>query len=170
MLAARAPVPPKYTIDWFVDSDGDAPVHRWLVETLSDEARELVGAALLEVLQAEGPGVCGTRFGRQLGGGVFEFRLDGDPQPWIDEARKRRGKGPKTSGAKGAQVQYRIFCHPHGDKLLLLLGAYDKGQDVAKKRQQEEIKVARARLKNWEQRQRVEAKAAKRATAPRAKK
>jgi hypothetical protein len=49
--------------------------------------------------------------------------------------------------------------HAHGDKLILLLGAYDKGQDVSKKRQQEEIRTAKARLKMWEQQQRDKARA-----------
>jgi hypothetical protein len=153
-------VAPNYKIEWYQDSGGDAPVHRWLTEELSDEARGLVGAAILEILQADGPDVCGTRFGRQLGEGVFEFRLDGDPQPWIDAARRRRGKVPKGLGLRGgAKVQYRLFCHAHGDKLILLLGAYDKGQDVSKKRQQEEIRTAKARLKMWEQQQRDKARA-----------
>ena len=152
---ARILVSPKYKIEWYQTAAGDAPVHRWLTQDLSEEARELVGAAVLEILQADGPDVCGSRFGRQLGDGVFEFRLDGDPQPWIDEARIRRGKVPKGQGVKGAKVQYRIFCHAHGDKIILLLGAYDKGQDVSKKRQREEIAIAKVRLKDWEQRRRV---------------
>jgi hypothetical protein len=152
-------VSPKYKIEWYQDAGGDAPVHRWLTEELSDEARELVGAAILEILQADGPDVCGTRFGRQLGDGVFEFRLDGDPQPWIDAARRRRGKKPKGQGLRGEEIQYRLFCHAHGDRLILLLGAYDKGQDVSKKRQQEEIGNAKGRLRIWEQLQRDRSKA-----------
>ena len=78
----------------------------------------------------------------------------------------RAGFEPATRGLTGRAPLWWLLRLT----LLLLLGAYDKGQDVAKKRQQEEIKVARARLKDWEQRQRVEAKAAKRAPAPRPKK
>ena len=59
-----------------------------------DLAAEMVEAGAVDILQADGPEVCGTRFGRQLGEGLFEFRLDGDPQAWIDEARARRGKSP----------------------------------------------------------------------------
>ena len=58
------------------------------------------------------------------------------------------------TGVKGVQVQYRIFCHAHGDKIILLLGAYDKGQDVSKKRQQQEIALAKDRLKDWTTRRR----------------
>ena len=64
---------PKYKIEWYQDAGGDAPVHRWLTEELSDEARGLVGAAILEILQADGPDVCGTRFGRQLARAFSNF-------------------------------------------------------------------------------------------------
>ena len=158
---------PRFTIEWYQDARGDAPVHRWLTEELSDEARELVGAAIPEILQADGPDVCGTRFGRQLGDGVFEFRLDGDPQPWIDAARRRRGKKPAGERLESERIQYRLFCHAHGDRLILLLGAYDKGEDVSKKRQQDEIATAKARLKMWAQQQRLKSKAAHRAPASR---
>src|SRR4051812_19077206 len=128
-------MPHKHKLDWYRTEGGDAPVHRWLTEELSEEACELIGAAMLEILQAEGSNVCGTRFGRQLGDGVFEFRLDGDPQAWIDQARAKRGTLPAGRGVSGAKVQYRVFCHAHGDRIILLLGAYDKGQDVSAKRQ-----------------------------------
>lgn len=160
---------PRYKIEWYQTVTGDAPVHRWLTQELSEEACELLGAALLEILQADGPDVCETRFGRQLGDGVFEFRLDGDPQPWIDEARIRRGKLPKGPGKKGTKVQYRIFCHAHGDKMILLLGAYDKGQDVSKKRQGEEIAIAKARLRDWK-RQRMKLRTARKPPSARGRK
>ena len=140
----------KYQIEWYREGD-DAPVYRWLTEELSEQACALVGAAILEILQADGPNVCETRFGRQLGKGIFEFRLDGDPQPWIDEARKRRGKNPKNREPPEGAVQYRIFCHAHGNKIILLLGAYDKGEDPSKRRQADEIQTARKRLRTWQQ-------------------
>ena len=68
------------------------PISRRLL--LSPVLRRLLGAAMREVLQHEGPAVCETGFGKQLGGGVFEFRVNGDPQPIIDQERKRKGKEP----------------------------------------------------------------------------
>ena len=75
-------------------------------------------------------GVCGTPFGRQLGGGFFEFRL------------------------KERDLLLRAFCHAYGDKVILLLAAYDKGEDPSAKRQNEEIELARRRLSDWQQRRR----------------
>ncbi len=149
---------PPYTIEWYREGDY-APVYRWLTEELSEEACELIGAAMLEILQADGPDVCETRFGRQLGKGLFEFRLDGNPQAWIDEGRKRRGKQPKKRVPPEDEVQYRIFCHAHGGRIILLLGAYDKGRDVSKKRQSQEIAAARKRLREWQRKQKLQAKA-----------
>lgn len=74
--------------------------------------------------------VCGTSFGRQLGAGLFEFRL--------------REEG----------LLVRILCHAYGDRLILLLGAYDKGRDPSERRQNREISEARARLREWQSRRR----------------
>ena len=100
-------------------------MRRWLMSDLSAEERRTVGAAMREILQQQGIGVCGSGFGRQLGGGVFEFRLRESP------------------------LIARVFCHAHGDRLILLLGGYDKGRDPSSRRQEREIALARARLSDW---------------------
>jgi hypothetical protein len=46
-------------------------------------------------------------------------------------------------------MSLRVFCHAHGQKLILLLGAYDKAKDASAKRQEREIAAARARLSEW---------------------
>ncbi len=101
-----------------------------LRDEVSISTRRVIGTALREILQEQGMGVCGTAFGRQLGGGVFEFR-------------PREGN-----------LLVRAFCHAYGDKFILLLAAYDKGQDPSAKRQQKEIERARRRLSDWQQRRR----------------
>ena len=94
---------------------------------------------MLEVLQHLGIGVCGTEFGRQLGGGLFEFRLRRDLADIL-------GKGGEE------KVLLRVFCHAHGRRLVLLLGGYDKGEDTSAKRQEAEIALARKRLADWKRR------------------
>jgi hypothetical protein len=37
----------------------------------------------------------------------------------------------------------------HGKKFVLLLHGYDKGKNDSKKKQQEEIEIARRRLRAW---------------------
>jgi len=121
---------PGFTVEFYKDAAGRKPVFDWLRNKVSISTRRVVGTALREILQEQGIGVCGTPFGRQLGGGLFEFRL-------------REGN-----------LLLRAFCHAYGDKVILLLAAYDKSEDPSAKRQQKEIELARRRLTDWQQRHR----------------
>ncbi|HEU4385583.1 MAG TPA: hypothetical protein VFR85_19010 [Anaeromyxobacteraceae bacterium] len=94
------------------------------------------------VLQRLGVGVCGTEFGKQLGGALFEFRL----------RRNLRERAP-SAGGKIERILLRVFCHAHGDRVILLVGGYDKGEHPSPRRQNAEIELARARLKDWQRRQ-----------------
>ena len=47
----------------------------------------------------------------------------------------------------GKEILERVFCHAYGNRLILLLGGYDKGAAQAKSRQSREIATARARLR-----------------------
>ena len=131
-----------YELEFYEDENGDEPVRRWLREELTPVKRKALGRAMNTILQSLGVGVCGTEFGKQLGGGLFEFRLRRD-------LRERTGSGE----GKPAHMLLRVFCHAHGHRLILLLGAYDKGEDSSPRRQQAEIALARARLRDWQRRQ-----------------
>jgi phage-related protein len=122
---------PAYTLEFYEDAEGRQPVRDWLKNDLNSEDRRTVGTALREILQENGVNVCGSSFGRQLGGGLFEFRLR-------EEA-----------------LLIRVLCHAYGNRLILLLGGYDKGQDPSERRQNQEIAVARACLEEWRARQRA---------------
>jgi hypothetical protein len=93
------------------------------------------------VLQRLRVAVCGTEFGKQLGGGLFEFRLRSDLRDQV------------PSGEEAGRFLFRVFCHAHGGRLILLLAAYDKGEDPSPRRQNAEIALARARLRDWQGRQ-----------------
>lgn len=107
---------------------------RWINEELSVARRRALGYALWRVLQQMGVGVCGTEFGRQLGGGLFEFRLRAVP------------------AGESASVLLRVFCHATADGVVLLLAAYDKGTDPSPRRQRHEIDLARRRLHDYQAR------------------
>ena len=47
------------------------------------------------------------------------------------------------------KILLRVFLSFHGKKLVLLLHGYDKGKNDSKKKQQEEIEIARRRLRAW---------------------
>ena len=80
---------PPYTLEFYEDEHGREPVLDWL-RGLTPSKRRAIGVALFEILQYEGPHVVGTNFGKGLGGGIFEFRLDQDAA----QVLARRGKRP----------------------------------------------------------------------------
>jgi len=131
-----------HELEFYEDEYGDSPVLRWLREELTPTKRRALGHAMNEVLQDLGVEVCGTEFGKQLGGGLFEFRL----------RRDIREIAP-VGAAEAGKILLRVFCHAHGNRLILLVGAYDKGENPSSRIQNAEIEVARARLRDWRRRQ-----------------
>jgi len=120
-----------YVIEFYETPQGDKPVLRWIKDDLSVRQRRALGYAVYRLLQRYGICVCDTEFGRQLGGGLFEFRL-----------RIR-------AHTDGEAALLRVFCHATGDRVILLFGGYDKGKDPGRRRQEREIKVARRRLTEY---------------------
>lgn len=142
---------PIYALEWYEDEAGDAPVLRWLREDLTAQKRRAMGSAMNEILQYLGPEVVKGNFGDTLGGGLFEFRLDQD----VKQILARKGKKPKRRDTEsGGKILLRVFCHAHGQRIILLVGGYDKGKHSSHSYQQEQIALARARLKVWKARQR----------------
>jgi hypothetical protein len=143
-------VPGSFTLEFYEDETGDQPVLRWLREELTPIQRRAIGVAMAEILEVEGIGVCQRGYGRQLGGGLFEFRLRHDAA----EILQILGK-PFRAEAGSERILLRVFCHAHGDRLILLLGGYDKGAHPSARRQQQEIQRARQRLGDYLQRHRM---------------
>lgn len=137
----------RFTLEFYEDEHGDQPVLRWLREDLTPTQRRAAGVALREILEPLGVGVCRTAYGKQLGDGLFEFRLRHDAA----EVLRSVGK-PARPGSGGERILLRIFCHALGDRLILLLAGYDKGADPSPRRQQREIQLARRRLLAFKQR------------------
>jgi phage-related protein len=140
---------PRYTLEFYEDGDGHEPVLDWL-RKLTPGKRRAIGVAMFEILQYEGPHVVGTNFGKGLGGGLFEFRLDQDAAQVL--ARKGKKARPESEPAK---ILLRIFCHARGDHIVLLIGGYDKGERPSARHQQAQIELARTRLAEWKARQKA---------------
>src|SRR5436190_17963473 len=139
-----------YTLEFYEDEHGDQPVLRWLREELTPTQRRAIGVAMAEILQAEGVGVCRTAYGKQLGGGLFEFRLRHDAA----EILRSIGK-PARPEASSERILLRASCHAHGDRIVLLLGGYDKSADPSPRRQRQEIAIARKRLADFKRRSKL---------------
>lgn len=79
---------------------------------------------------------------KPLGRGLYEFRI----RRSLDTILRSAGL-PDAGG--GREVLVRVFCAFVGDKVVLLLGGYDKRPDPSARRQQREIARARAELARW---------------------
>lgn len=144
-------VPRPYQLDFFEDDGGEKPCLRWIKEDLTAAKRRALGGAMERYLQEQGLGVCDDKaWGKQLGRGLFEFRL-----------MRRRRHQVKQKGRKVEKVErisLRVFCHAYSEKRILVLHGYDKGEDPKGRRQQREIELARQRLRRWQARERAKKK------------
>jgi len=136
-----------YDLEFFAEDDGTEPVLAWIKNDLTAAQRQAIGTAMRRILQADGVQVCSTPWGRQLGGGLFEFRVRRTGEQMINE-----GWAKPDSIDPSERILLRVFCHAHGDKLILLLGGYDKGSAPSSSRQQREINTARRRLRTHQAR------------------
>ena len=142
----------RFILEFYQTADGDEPARRWMEKRLSASQRRALSTALRLILAVHGVGVCGGANGRHVGRGLFEFRLDEDEatllRKWSHDAATPRSARPRD------RILLRVFCHAYGDRVILLLGGYDKGADPSRRKQQREIARARARLDDFLRRER----------------
>jgi hypothetical protein len=132
----------------FEDDTGSCPMERFLDE-LSEDKFAALDAALNQVLAKDGLNLASTKWLLPLGGGLFEFRVRHSEAEIVRLYRSAGHAAPE--GAAVTPVLLRVFVHFYGSRICLLLGGYDKGRDVSKKRQQREIATARRLLAQWRQ-------------------
>jgi hypothetical protein len=136
-----------WTAEFYEDPHGRRPVEQW-IDNLSPVKAAAVIAAIEQVLEPRGLQLAGTSWLKPLGGGLHEFRI----RHTADEIARMFAAAGVTTRPPGESVLLRMFVHFHGPKIVLLLGAYDKGRDSNLRRQHREIEAARARLAEWKQR------------------
>lgn len=129
------------TGQWQVEYSGDR-FERFL-RKLPEYEQAVAVAAIERVLAVEGIAICDSEWGKALGGGLYEFRI-----------RKALNSlvAPESGGMADAKrpVLLRIFCTFYGQRVVLLLGGYDKKRDPSKKRQVREIAAARKEPVEWQ--------------------
>ena len=131
-----------FTLEFYVEPDsGRAPVHEWITSELSPFQRRSLGVAMSEILERQGIAVCGGEYGKQLGQGLFEFRLRHGADEIVAMFTSQK---PDARDAEA--ILLRVYCHAYGDKIVLLLAGYDKLASPSKKRENEAIALARRRL------------------------
>lgn len=136
---------PGYTIEFFRGADGSEPVRRF-IDSLSNDKRDALLAAFAGILARQGLDVCRSEWGKQLGGGLAEFRLRHDEREMRARDGVPKSELPESSPEK---ILLRVFFHAHGKRLILLLSGYDKGARPNTRHQHREIERARAHLKEW---------------------
>jgi putative component of toxin-antitoxin plasmid stabilization module len=144
-------VPGEWTPEPFEADDGTIPFERF-INGLSDFQFVALDTAIDRVLSVRGIELVRTEWLKALGDGLHEFRVRHD----ASEIAHMFGGDTPTVAVPSGHVLLRVFVHFHGDKVVLLLGGYDKGADPKDRRQQREIAQARRLLAQFRARRRRE--------------
>ena len=116
---------------------------------LDEAERTVVEVAIEHVLAPLGIDICAIEWGKNLGQGLFELRIRRDIETILREfgAAERVGEVPKRWRRK--RVLIRVYCTFYGQRIVLLLGGYNKLRDPSRKQEQKEIRAARSVLSAW---------------------
>lgn len=135
-----------WELEFYEDENGRAPCREWM-DDLPGELYSALVEAFERVLRVNGLDVCSSEWGKQLGGGLFEFRVRHSA---VETARMFAGVDvPHLHSKTKKAVMLRVFCHAYGNRIVLLLSGYDKGRHPETKRQDREIKKARKLLADF---------------------
>lgn len=139
----------KWTPEPFEADDGSVPFEAFASE-LSDFKFAALDAAVRNVLAERGLELAATEWLKALGQGLHEFRIRHSEE----EIERMFGTGSSAHSGGGQRLVLRVFVHFYGDKVVLLLGGYDKGKSPHRRRQQREIEEARRLLRQFKERRR----------------
>ena len=131
--------------DWTIEYEGSA-FDRFF-DLLDEYQQAVLTAAIEHVLAEHGIDICAGEWGKSLKEGLYEFRVKKSLQAILDGVGVPIPPGLQANAHR--TVLLRVFCTFHGQKIVLLLGGYDKKKDPSEKRQAREIKRARKALKRW---------------------
>jgi hypothetical protein len=153
MTASGTPEP--WELEFLRIRNGREPC-REFIDDLTPVKRLALGAALANVLSRQGPNVCNTEFGRDLGENLCEFRIK------MSERDVLRRVWPQLAGSLSEasttdQVLIRVFFHPFRERIVLLAAAYDNGIDSTFQSRAKGIRHARRQVKRWNRTRRNQA-------------
>ncbi len=137
-----------WTVRFYKDKEtGEEPCREWLDELgETDRPKQLAALAAIErVLKIKGTDVCETEWGKNLGSGLYEFRIRhslASVQGMFPLPGDWAAGDADTDGGRGT-ILLRIFFTTYGSHVLLLCSGYDKRRDPSKRRQRAEIAQAR---------------------------
>jgi hypothetical protein len=151
-------LPRTWTVEFYEDEYGHKPVLAWIKDELSPTKRRALGTAMRQILQRHGTDVCSTEWGAPVAPGIMEFRLRMRGNQVINTEADVHGIDPDTAQERygldaSEDILLRVFFTTRGEKLILLLHGYDKGQSPSKKHQNQQIESAKSRLAELEERE-----------------
>lgn len=120
---------------------------------LDELDQAILQAAINHVLKSHGIDICQNEWGKNLGDGLYEFRIRRSLATILGEYGPPGAVDRLTPREQKRRSLLRVFCTFHGDRIVLLLGGYNKGKDPSRKRQEKEIRKARKNLKQWKNQQ-----------------
>lgn len=134
---------------WSIDAPDDGQFWKFY-DRLAELDRAIVQAALEHVLEVQGIDICNSEWGKNLGAGLYEFRI----RLSLDAILRTHGSVAAADAVpakwRRRPTLLRVFCTFYGDRVVLLLGGYSKSKDPSAKRQRKEIARARRELRRWE--------------------
>jgi hypothetical protein len=101
----------EFTIEFFEDDDGRSPVEEWMDSDLTDLELAALVFGLEHVLSRHGVDVYQTEWGKQLGEGLFEFRIR---HTSAEIEHMFTGASSGRQAGKREKVLLRVFCHAYG--------------------------------------------------------
>jgi hypothetical protein len=135
---------PQWELEFYEEA-GRHPVIEW-AKKLPKSRRASLFVALERILAYDGPEVANNSGrGRRLGQGLYEFKIGLCAAQTADLFPGRDGETEPEGPAK-ERTCLRVFFAVDNGRLLLLLAGYDKGADDGRRRQAQEIEIARRRL------------------------
>jgi len=129
---------------WTIEYEGSVFERFFL--SLPDYEQVVLSAAITNVLEVDGIGICSSDWGKQLGDGLVEFRVRKSLRSILAVAGE---EVPTSVVGADRPVLLRVFCAFHGSKIVLLYSGYNKKKDSSDKRQQREIRIARKIHLKW---------------------
>ena len=135
-------VQPQWSIELLMLPSGQIPYETFR-NSLDPYEKELLDLSIEMILGRQGNNVCETTWGKSLGAGLYEFRINRSLSALFSDL----GIGAKDHLRSRESKLFRVFFAVEGAKVILLLSGYNKGKDPSRKKQQKLIKTARAYLK-----------------------
>ncbi len=112
------------------------------VKSLTPIKQRTLEASIDKILLIHGLELVDGDLIKNLGGGLYEFRVG----PTTTRMMNRAGNSDMDTHQK---IALRVFLSFEGNRLIVILGSYDKGANDSKSRQQSAIAQSRRLLKAW---------------------